>query len=258
MKRRTVMGLGLTLAIGTAAPAAAQDFEGTVKFRTLTVESDGLYEALGDAAYDDDGITAKEVLDIPMERVEQLAEIQDMTYWIKGRKLRIDGPEYFAVMDMDERVMRTFQPSQKIYMEISLAQLEQMGQGMDDLADAEAESSEAEVRSLGDTRTINGMKATGYEVRAGGELSRGWVTEEHGALIESIRRIMELAAVGEEEDDDDALSLLAEYGLPILVQTYDGYETYDIEEILTVEAGTVSDDLFDIPAGYTKRTFPGM
>lgn len=261
-----VMSMSLTALLGlalVAATARAQGFEGTMTYRSLSVESDSLHRVLGDAAMGDEGIAASAVFAIPMEQIvalaredEFLASVEDVTYTIKGKKLRMESGGYFAIMDLEAEVIRMFQSAEKVCMELTLAQIEQLNQQAVAYA---GEWKAAQVRRLDETKTINGMRAESYELRSTEGITLAWVSDEHPDLVAALRRIVDLAAFENEEGGNDAIARLTEYGLPILVKTYDREgQTYQIEEILAVEPGSVSPDVFEVPAGYEKRSFLGM
>ena len=87
---------------------------------------------------------------------------------------------------------------------------------------------------------------------------RVWVSKDNADLVTAFAALMErVSAMSMEEDGFDVSALVAEYGYPVLTQKL-SYDTYDIEETLSVEPQSVSDDLFVTPAGFRKMTMADL
>jgi hypothetical protein len=103
---------------------------------------------------------------------------------------------------------------------------------------------------------VNGIKTTGYEVRGPDLVVRAWMTQEYPGLTWTFRA----AAAQDDSDDDDpevaAHAALAPYGFPVLLITLTP-GSLEIEETVAIEQATLGAELFQIPAGYAKRTMPG-
>lgn len=265
MERRTMrMTSTLTLlaAMIVAAPSAAigQQFEGVIKQRSVSVEK----TALEDRNFD----TSEAIFDVAIERILALREeleadglmtVEETDIYIKGNLIRTDmateeGPVY-ATMDLDQGIMRMVQPNEQMYIEWTKADMERMKAMMPDMGGA---SEEREPRATGQTRTINGMTCVAYDIETDEATTRVWVSKDNAQLVKAFAGLIEsVSAMTMEEDQADEAMLVAKHGFPVLVLRL-GYGTYEIEETLSVNRQSVSDDLFTPPAGYKKMTMADM
>ncbi|MFQ5890480.1 MAG: hypothetical protein ACE5JR_10575 [Gemmatimonadota bacterium] len=222
-------------------------------------------------------------------------EVTESRLYFKGSRFRADaGPEEesgpYMIMDIERDVIWTVTPAQGRYVEWQLADVSALNEFFRRLREDEAEGEKAEtggekdaggeggvraaadrgpagsarleVRPLDLGQPINGIAATAYEVVAPGEISRAWISRDYEDLLAVFRLLVEkrrqldFFAEGEEEN---LLVRMTEYGLPVRVQTLDGWradgsELYRIEEILSVERVAVSGSLFEVPSGYQKTS----
>ncbi len=260
----------LTAAVYCGSPAflPAQDFEGQVRTRSIHVEVDVLAERIGSR-------DPKKLFDVSIEGILGMptVEVEETVHFVKGSRFRSqpagveNGP--YSIADLEAGIFRSVQPSEKLYVEWTAedleASMEEMMAGMPEVPERdEGDAEEASIRPLGVTRAINGVRCTGYEVRDGEQLTWAWVTGEYPEAMRALQRMMEgieRLSPGDEEDDSDELFL--QYGLPMLTQEVTLYNgeaegAYEIEETLAVEAGPVSDSLFEVPAGYRKMSMQDM
>lgn len=215
-------------------------FEGKLRLRTieLSVEEDGRQEQL---------------LDVPAATLARRedAQVTEGAMMIKGSVIRMEGGEQaeggYGLWDIGRHTITMIQPSQRMYMELPL---DQAPAG----TPAPARPGAPVVKPLGQPRTINGMRTTGYEVRGADFVIRGWMTQDHPGLTGAFRRAV--AERDETKDEEDlAMEQLLRHGFPVLMFTLNR-GSLRIEETVSVERTTLGADLFQIPAGYTKMTIP--
>lgn len=216
-------------------------FEGTLRVRTieLTLEEDGLKESwltMSPAA-----LAAREDASVDSSGVQ-----------IKGMVMRLankEGGEGYGLLDFGRRVMVMVDPGSRAYFEVPLP--------------AGAPSSTATapgsqlVKPLGQTRKINGINVTGYEVRSSDQIIRAWMTQDFPGLTGMFRTAAaQMGDPGDDDPDDAALSQLMRHGFPVLMITLTD-RSLKIEETVSIERAALSADLFKVPAGFTKQTIPG-
>lgn len=214
-------------------------FEGTLRMRNIDLQLDesGLKESWLD--FDPAKAAARE--DAAVEE----AELQ-----LKNNVLRFENKtngEGYGLIDFGKNVVVVIDRASRKYFELPLP----AGSG----AATAARPGSSAVKPLGRTRTINGVSATGYEVRSKDQILRAWMTKDFPGLTGTFRSFA--ARMGDDDDPDDvAAQELMRYGFPVLMITLtEGSVRY--EELVSVERGTLSPDLFKVPAGYTKQTIPG-
>lgn len=259
---RMTSTLTLLAAMIVAVPSAAigQQFEGVIKQRSISVQK----YALEDRGFD----MSEAIFDVATERILALREeleadgvltVEEADIYIKGNLIRTDmateeGPVY-ATMDLDQGIVRMVQPNEQMYIEWTKADMERMRAMMPDMGGA---SEEGEPRATGQTRTINGMTCVAYDIETDEGTTRVWVSKDNAQLVKAFVGLIEsVSAMTMEGDETDEAMLVAQYGFPVLTLRL-GHDTYDMEEILSVNRQSVSDDLFTPPAGYEKMTLADM
>ena len=274
------------LAIAVVAPALpAQSFEGTVHYRQISVSDNGVRNLLGTDPQSRDAVDPQELFAVPIEKVLDLKEtseddidVQDVTFQMKGTKLRVESPQGYAIMDIKTGITWLVSPQSKSYIEFTTEDMkaaQKQAEAMREEAmknlpeDArkkiqeqeKASAASPDVRELGRSGTVNGLKAAAYELKKTNEVSIGWVTQEHKDLTDAFRAFAEWSKQFSAEQDrsDNAEMTLTKYGLPVRTQTLDQTSGgYDVTDMLSVDAHPVAEDLFQIPDGYTKQTLPGL
>jgi hypothetical protein len=260
MRMKATLTLLAPMILAVPSAAIAQQFEGVVKQRTISVQK----YALEDRGFD----ISEALFDVATERILALREeleadgvmtVEETEVYIKGNLIRTDmateeRPVY-ATMDLDQGIMRMVQPNEQMYMEWTKADMERMKTMMPDMGGV-AETSEP--RATGQTRTINGMTCVAYDIETDDGTTRVWVSKDNAQLVKAFAGLMEsVGAMSMEEDETDESMLVAKYGFPVLMLRL-GYDMYEIEETLSVDRQSVSDDLFTPPAGYKKMTMADM
>ena len=260
MRIKHMSTLLTVMAVTMPSLAVAQQFEGVVKQRTISVEK----YALEDKGFD----MSEAIFDIPTERILALREelegdgvmtIQQGDVDIKGSMIRMDTEtdegSMYVTMDLEKGIMRMVQPDQRMYIEMTKQDIEKMKSMVPDMGST---SQQSEPRATGLTKSINGMNCTAFDIDTEEGMNRIWVSKDNPQLVKAFSGLMEsVSAMSMEEDETDVSALVAKHGFPVLMLRV-GYDTYEIEETLSVEGQSVSDDLFAPPAGYKKMTMADM
>jgi len=280
---RAVLAAGLLL----IAPVTARGFEGTLKLRTVSVARDHLDKVTGGKTPDATQTLAI-MPDTLLASKDSGAQSRESMVFVKGSKVRMDtalepGKDGFAIVDTEKNATWFVVPSEKRYIEWTeadakamgekLAQVEKMmKERMATLPPDQRAQVEAMLKSIkgaesgaqpkvsasptGKTQTVNGMQASGFEVKTGDETIVGWVTQEQPDLSKMLRTVqerMEKMTPPAMRGRQSARTSLTEKGFPVMVQTLDP-DHYRIEEVVAVEKKEVPADLFVIPDGYAKTT----
>jgi hypothetical protein len=83
------------------------------------------------------------------------------------------------------------------------------------------------------------------------------MTKDHPGLTWAFSQAAAQGKDNVDDSDDDPTAALAPFGFPVLMITLSD-NSLEVEELVKVTPGVQSPDLFRVPAGYTKRTIPGM
>ena len=261
MSRKSKLALLGLMALTAPQAAFAQQFEGVIKQRTIRVD---LY-ALSDRDFD----MSEAIFDVPADRILALRDeleadgamtVEEATIYVKGNHIRSDmvddeGPAY-ATTDLTSGVIRLFRPSEQMYIEWTKEDMERMagmtgGMPMSDTGEMEA-------TATGETRTINGMNCTAYDVETDEGTTRVWVSKDDAALADALLAMGErVNAMNMGDDEVDESFVVAKHGFPVLIQRLE-YDSYEIEETMSVDRQSVSDDLFTPPTGWRKMSMADM
>ena len=267
------------LFLGLALPTSswAQGFEGTIKTRQITVSEDALLEILyGEEEMEEEtSLDAEKVFAIPLERILSLAgslgdeiDVSEVTFSIKGTKMRMEGDEEmpgYALLDFGAGTFQLVQPSEKIYIEWTKEEFEQFQAMMPEMEEETGPS--AQVRPLGQTKQINGMRCSAYEIKLEEATTVAWVTEELRDLVTAFRefetRMQGMGMFDEEDEGTETFFLVADYGFPVLEQTLTTYGMfggvdYEVQEVVAVERKPLSASQFTVPSDYERRSFMDM
>jgi len=238
----------------------AQQFEGVARQRTISIQK----YALEDKGFE----MSKAIFDVPLERILALRDdleadgsmtVEETSVYVKGSLIRSDmeteeGPAY-VTMDLGNGVIRMFQPSEKMYIEWTKEDMERMKSMMPNMGGA---SERPEPRATGLSKKINGMNCVAYDIDTEDGATRVWVSKDDAQLVAAFAALMEsISSMAMAEGETDASTQVAKYGFPVLTLQL-GPDSYEIEETLSVDRQSVSDDLFTPPAGYKKMTLADM
>ena len=260
----------------------AQDFEGVIEQRTISLDNDALAELMSDFEETDIEDEAKymrwmaeQILAIPVDELTQsgAAELEEMTLYVKGEKIRTDiqGDEMpfdYMIMDSKSGTMLMVSEAGKFYVEWSAEAMQELmgGMGVDQDMMEKASGKPAgrpEIRALGKTEDVNGVQCEAYMIEHEGRFTVGWISKEHQDLHESFKAYAEKMESMYGEDEKGSSDLLWEKGLPVRIQTlyggyhggyYGGFDSYEIEDMVSVERKSISSDLFEVPAGYSEKS----
>lgn len=270
------------------APLAASAFEGTLKLRTVSVGRDKLGTVTGGTAP-----TAEQILAIMPAQLlaakDAGAAVHEGTVYVSGSKVRMDlpterGGSGYAIIDTERGLTWLVVPKEKRYIEWSEADAKAMGEKMAQvekmmkermasLPPEQRQQVEAmlknmkgpggdqpapkiDLQPLGKTKTVNGAKASAFQVKTGDTTTVGWITEDQPDLAKALRTVqerMQKLTPASLRGRESARTALSDKGLPVMVQTLDP-QHYRVEEVVTVEPGAVSGDLFTVPKEYAKTT----
>jgi hypothetical protein len=248
----------LVLALSATLFAAQAPFEGKLRMRTIEVTLD-------------DSTLAQSLLDVSPATLlaRDGAVVESATVLIRNNVIRTEAAAAedmdrndpadvaYGLWDLNRNALVLVDPSKRQYVEFTL----------DDLAahagpePRRSRPAAMPVKALGRSRTINGMKTTAYEVRTPDLIVRAWMTQDYPGLSGTF-----LAAINrsQDEDDDDedddpeeaAAAALAGHGFPVLMIVLTP-GSIDIQETLSVDRAPLGAHLFQVPAGYTKRSLLG-
>lgn len=189
--------------------------------------------------------------------------IDSVALFIKPPRLRAEGQSAtvagYAVFDYESGLFRLVNPVERAYVEWTVEEFKQLVQGDSGPApETPPEQPAPDARSLGVTRTINGMECRGYEIRTANAIAHVWVTAAHPDLVTTFARYVEqarnLRLLGEDAVPDPE-ALVFEYGFPVLVQTLVLTEaSYKVSETVAIERQALPDGLFEAPPGYSRLT----
>lgn len=194
-------------------------------------------------------------------------EVSTNTTYIKGSKMRMnfeqkEGEKTFMVMDMEKRVVRNFFPQRQAYLEMSLDEVQQMGQGFSSMKKEMGMNTEAqetgELKKTGEKKRINGYMCEQYTQQAGGYSNEYWLTKDitmkqiMGGFSDYMKTV---GGMGGQDSQQKAFMELDSY--PILTVTENKYGT-NHSEVIKIEKKPLDSTLFDVPNGYTKQSMKDM
>lgn len=272
------LALGLLVPL---APAAAQRFEGEVRQRTITIQAGALDALLyGDADEPDVEDETEEAMlrrmmarlfEVPAARLLEAAdedgEVEEFTVFVKGNKIAAgghtgDGPPFLVIVDLDAQSITMVNERERYFVRMTNDEYhrELVSMGVTPPPDG-PEGAQPLVRPLGRNATISGATCRGFEVSdEEGGLTWGWVTDAYPGLAATIRdygRRMD-QMFGDAAADVSAEDVLFERGFPMRLQRLRGggmFESYEIEDVLSVQAKPIPDSAFEVPAGFAQKTF---
>lgn len=277
--------MAATAAVLLASGASA--FEGTIKLRTTAATADQLKDVNGGKAPDAAAILAMTPAQLSKDGK---ATVKQSTVYISGSKVRMDMPletkgAGYAIVDLDKGLTWFVVPGEKRYIEWSQADAKAIGEKMAQMKkmmqermasmppdqrkqveammknmhiqDEGAPEPTVAITPLNKQQTINGMSASGYSAKEDEETIVAWVTsdqpEVNKALLSVSERMDKLTPANMRRDS--VRRELQQKGLPVMVQNLgvgDGH--YRVEEVVSVEPGTVDAALFVLPKDYARTT----
>lgn len=199
---------------------------------------------------------------------DKVEEKSTSTIWIKGTLFRIDpegaGEATSIILKSDRDSVIILDHKEKTSLELSVADLSKMSQGIMDFSPAEKPEKTVEAKikleKTGARRVINGIGCDGYTTSSSQDVSELWITQEKKELFVSFREwARSMSEVTKLEDFDDVLlnKLDVIDGFPVLVKTLTP-AGLTVMEIKSIETISVSGDLFEPPADYTRKSYRDM
>ncbi len=194
-------------------------------------------------------ISAQDFEGLVKFKVTYEGDASELEYKIKDGKFRMESPEGNmggGIFLMDDKAMYVIMPGQKMYIE--------MPKDMPEV-DSDDESSYDEMIEpvrTGETKMILGHEAEKWIINDEEEDIEMWVAKDLGKFVMMNSPMQEEKPAWYKEIEDDGF-------FPMLVINKDksGNETgrFEVTELIKQN---LSDDLFKVPAGYTKMSMPGM
>lgn len=272
--------LCLAASSSMAGRAVAQDFEGVLAQRVLTVLPGGTARLAGEGASDPAAL-----LDVSAERVAALdsglVQRQEVTISVKGDRMRIDGiggargpmAGAYTLLHGSEGLAMMVMPASKRIVVITAEDAQAMAERMRAMArqasgggGGPAPEAAPAVSELGE-RTVSGYTVRGLRVAGGGGAGEAWVAPEllapFARFDEANRRLRAMSPVGTSVVLDAAERL----GYPLVVRTVAKAPPFmgggqgmvlTLTEVTSVRRGPVSDDLFQVPTDYTQGSMAQM
>ena len=234
-----------------AAPARGQRFEGVVTIRTAHLTSDLVAEQVGENA---DERAREKLYAMTLEQVVQLGGPADANVLqFKAGRMRSAPFEYpgmdtaYMLIDVATGIMQIVSARRRSYYELSL-------RGTPTPTDAPEEAEERRIEPLGRTKVIDGLQCTGYRVTESDMVSHVWTTSD--PVFREL--VMSWLKMANEQDAavTQTRALLARYGAPVMTQEFDDDGGFRVE-VWSLERKPLADDLFRVPAGFTRLRLPG-
>jgi len=265
----------LLAALALPRLAWAQGFEGTIESRAASLDQEALMYLLGPAGEGEE-FDATGIFDLSIAEIIQAApelgdvEIEALIYHFKGTVMRVDGgieeemPGY-AILDFGAGSFSLVNPAERLVLEMTREDFEQMKEILGEEEMAEPRTA-PQVRPLGRTKQISGMRCVAFEIRSEEETIIAWVTKDLSDLVEVFRelesRMRSMGMFAEDDEGTEVFMLLADHGFPVVQQTLTRYPwgeySYDISAVISVERRRLADDMFAIPEGYERRSILEM
>ena len=174
------------------------------------------------------------------------------TYLIKGRRIRLEADQgdetTFTLINLDDKTIRFISPETETYYEVSIPELTRPLFPM-------LQVGGYSVRPLNQTRTVNGVEATGYEAVAEDNRVRAWLTQKYPALTRLLEDLAQTISAPTARAEDRLFGL-AQLGAPVLVQLLEGkgarLDNYEVQEIISIREQPLDSRLFVIPEGFHR------
>ncbi len=261
----------LSLALAAPAGLAAQGFEGTMKQLHISMMPQGVAAVAGADVTD-----PQKILDALVERARgadpSYLNTQEMTVSVKGPKLRIDGmsggmgPGAYALMDAQAAMVYQVAPAQKQIMTISEAEVplvaKRMAEQMGGAAPAPSPAAPT-TTDLG-VKTVGGVQAHGYRLTLAEGVGIVWVDPAMQNAFDAFKAFQQKVSALNPTDGRIQVAIQA---LGFAIQTDflikappmlgQGW-LYTHVEVSDVQKHPVADDVFALPADFTKVSIVQM
>jgi hypothetical protein len=197
---------------------------------------------------------------VTMKMTSGRSKPQDITYSIKGDKVRMEIPEQKGmggmIMDTTKREMTMIMDEQKMYMVMALP---------DSAKEAIAKrEQEVTLEKTNETDTILGYKATKYLVKDKDNETEMWLAEGLGTFMGMSSNRNPMARGGGTPPPAWERALAGKEMFPLRVVGYDkgkpkkgGNEAFKME-VTAINKASLPDSMFTPPAGYQKFDMGAM
>ncbi len=171
-----------------------------------------------------------------------------MTIWVASGVMRVHNsaigtaPPTTIIYRNDKRAYWVLNEDEKTYIEV----LQDAG-NTGEVPDA-GEGGKPVMKKTGKTKTILGYRCEQYLLRREGEETEIWGTKQLAGLL---RALTAVAQAGEGESWSDELTKIEVF--PLLARTKVDGRVVESQEVTKVEARKLSNDLFELPAGYRRE-----
>ena len=181
---------------------------------------------------------------------------QEMTYSIKGKKMRMEIPNQKEmgpmIMDMEKKEMMMTMPSDHMYMTMAIP---------DAATDAAAKArDEVTLEKTSETEKILGYTATKYiSTDSKGVVSDLWLAEGLGTFMPMSNQnpMGRSRANASQKGWERALAGKEMFPLRVVSKDKSGKESFRME-VTKIEKKSLPDSDFEAPAGYQKFDMGGM
>ncbi len=257
--------LGLALPVGLAA----QGFEGTMKQKQIMLMPQGVAAVAGAELTD-----PQKVLEALAGKAQgadpSYAMTTDMTVTVKGAKMRIDGLNVgmggtgYAVIDAAAGMMYTVVPQQKQIVTMSAADADAVAKKVYEQMGITPPANTTPTTSDLGVKTVGGVQAHGYRVVVPDGVGVVWVDPAMKTAFAAFDAFQQKMTglnpgVGSIQAAMLALgfSVLTEFVAKAPPMMGQGF-LYSHVEVSQVQKQPVADDVFALPADYTRVTMAQM
>ncbi len=260
----------------------AQDFEGVYRQRTIQVSSDATYEVLGEAIYEGPEQIVNRLVDVSSDEVlgASDADIESLVVFVKGSFMRAQQdlpgePQGYQISDMAAGATWMVNVPERTYLEFTQEDAERMAaqaqemmgeMGIDQeqleeykaAMEEERSDTESQSRPLGRSADVNGVSATAHAYADDQEVVVGWCAPDEKGFVAAMKQLIETSPMADEEQSVKDW-LCPDASLVVRSLRYDVYSgDLEVDELLSVSRESVSDELFKVPAGFKKQSYPGF
>jgi len=187
------------------------------------------------------------------------AQVGEMTLKFKGSKMRMDlGAEVSMITDLNSSDMTTVMHSQKMYMKIDGAAMQQILKNASAAAGVKKEE-KFKFEPTGRKETINGIETEVYTATNGGQKGTYWIAAKYPngeKLMAALKQLQESAL---SKTARDVMPQPEDFpGVPVKTEIEMGTGQKVTTTLVSVKEEAVADAEFAPPAGYQSMQMPAM
>jgi hypothetical protein len=265
----------VTCLLSTAGLARAQSFEGYFVQRIITVNSEDLYEIMGDDLFADDPANLSAslmALDVTELADVGSAEVEDMRILVRGDLTRVQ-PETqseaagYQIINSRTGTVWMVNVPEKSFMEFTKQSaeeiekeardlMERMGIDPDQLPDMEEyESGSGRTVPTGQKEEINGFEAAAFAYSNEDQVEVAWCAKDTGFFADMKRLAMEGPFASEEDEESRGLEC-PEGTFPVRTLSYDLFtQELSVDDLVEAKTEPLPAALFEVPEGFQKKDF---